>query len=88
MYAFFMEQQQLKAKLLWRCRRGMKELDVVMVRFVEESYFQIANDYQAAFEKTLAMQDPDLYALVLGRDTHNDPDIQYVINILSSYRPQ
>lgn len=83
-----MEQQQLKAKLLWRCRRGMKELDVLMVRFVEENYFHIASHYQAAFEKTLVMQDPDLYAYVLGRETHPDADIQHVIDILASYRPE
>lgn len=83
-----MKESELKSKLLWRCRRGMKELDVLMVSFVENNFFQLQKRYQAAFEQILLMQDPDLYALVLGRDEHSDKDIQYVINILASYRPK
>ena len=27
-----------KSKLYWRCRRGMKELDIVMLRYLDHHY--------------------------------------------------
>ena len=80
-----MDNSQLKAKLLWRCRRGMKELDVLMQRYVEEKYFQSTDKQKAAFEQLLQMQDPDLYGLILGRIEDADKDIMYVVSTLTEY---
>jgi antitoxin CptB len=53
-------------KLRWRCRRGMKELDVLLERYVEERFCGASKAEQEAFELLLEMQDPLLYAYCLG----------------------
>ena len=53
-------------KLRWRCRRGMKELDVLLTRFVEERYESASSVEQAAFRHLLEFQDPLIYAYCLG----------------------
>ncbi len=52
-------------RLRWRCRRGMKELDVLLSRYVEERYDAAPPAERAAFEALLEDQDPQIYAYCL-----------------------
>ena len=55
-----------KGRLRWRCRRGMKELDVVLGEFLENVYDSVDADTQAAFQRLLDLEDPELHACLLG----------------------
>ncbi len=66
-------------KLAWRCRRGTKELDVLMQKFLNEFYQSASPELQQAFERMLDMQDPELYDLLIGRQTSADQNINKVI---------
>lgn len=55
-------------KLRWRCRRGMKELDVLLARYVEERFCGASSADQAAFRQLLDAQDTVIYAYCLGRE--------------------
>ena len=66
-------------KLAWRCRRGTKELDVLMQKFLNESYSTATPELQQAFERMLDMQDPELYDLLVGRKASSDQHINSVI---------
>ena len=63
------------SRLRWLCRRGMKELDVVLVRYLDSSYESATTLEQDRFRELLQMPDPDLYNLLLGRDITDDPDL-------------
>lgn len=54
-------------KLRWRCRRGMRELDVLLTRYVDEQYRDAAPLQQEAFRQLLDSQDPYIYDYFLGR---------------------
>jgi len=54
-------------RLRWRCRRGMKELDVLLTRYVDERFAAAPAAEQQAFERLLDAQDPVLYAYCLGQ---------------------
>ncbi len=53
-------------KLRWRCRRGMKELDVLLSRYVDERFCGASNAERAAFRQLLDTQDTVLYAYCMG----------------------
>ena len=53
-------------KLRWRCRRGMKELDVLLARYMDEHFRSASTAEQDAFRQLLETQDPVLYAYCLG----------------------
>jgi antitoxin CptB len=53
-------------KLRWRCRRGMKELDVLLERYVDERFAGASPPEQEAFKLLLETQDTLLYAYCLG----------------------
>ena len=70
------------SRLRWLCRRGMKELDVVMSRYLEDYYESASTIDQGIFKALLEMPDPDLYELLLGRGEENDPELVRFIEFL------
>jgi antitoxin CptB len=70
------------SRLRWLCRRGMKELDVVLTRYLDESYASADPSEQALFRQVLQMPDPDLYNLLLGRGSAEDPEIGHFLRQL------
>lgn len=75
------------ARLRWRCRRGMRELDVVLQAYLQNCYSQAPAAEQQAFETLLELQDPQLFAYLLGSDAPNDPELMHVIARLTHPRP-
>jgi antitoxin CptB len=63
------------SRLRWLCRRGMKELDVVLSAYLDETYPGASAAEQALFRRLLEMPDPDLYNLLLRRSHADDPEI-------------
>ena len=61
------------SRLRWLCRRGMKELDVVVSLYLEQDYPAASAKEQAEFRRLLDMTDPELYNLLLGRSETDDP---------------
>jgi antitoxin CptB len=60
------------AKLKWRCRRGMRELDSLLLAFVEDAAASFTEVELARFEEILALPDPVLHAYLLGRSAPPD----------------
>lgn len=69
-------------RLTWRCRRGMKELDLVLRRYLQERWPQADADERAAFERILELPDPELAACLMGRGKPADPRMAQVMATL------
>ena len=67
-----------ESRLRWLCRRGMKELDVIMSGYLENHYANATDTEKNGFKALLEMSDPDLYALLLGRQTCSNFSVQHV----------
>ena len=55
-------------RLRWRCRRGMKELDILLARYMDERFCTASAQEQEAFRDLLEIQDPVIYAYCLGQE--------------------
>jgi succinate dehydrogenase flavin-adding protein (antitoxin of CptAB toxin-antitoxin module) len=51
----------------------MKELDLLLMRYLTERHAGAASDEQAAFVEFLELPDPDLVRYLLSGDVPNDP---------------
>ena len=60
-------------RLEWRCRRGMKELDLLLLRYLRERLPLAANDERAAFVEFLELPDPDIARYLIAGDVPEDP---------------
>ena len=71
------------ARLRWRCRRGMRELDVLLTRYLERSYTESSPAERAAFAELLELPDPDLFGYLVGRI---NPDEAIHVEIIARIR--
>ncbi len=71
-----------KSKVAWRCRRGMKELDVLLEAYLHKRYDDSSEEYKAVFEALLELQDPALYALLTGQDSAPDRSTRNVLEAI------
>ncbi len=60
-------------KLEWRCRRGMKELDLLLTRYLKERYAQASSEEQADFIEFLELPDPEIAGYLVAGDVPEDP---------------
>jgi len=67
-------------RLRWRCRRGMKELDLVLVRWLDHRYAGSPPHLRSAFERLLEAQDPELASWLFRRDRPADPDLAALVD--------
>jgi antitoxin CptB len=75
-------------RLRWRCRRGMKELDRVLVYFVERLAAGEFAHWHAAFDELLGCEDSDLWHwLTAQRDAPRDDWNAIIATIRTDYRP-
>jgi antitoxin CptB len=68
-----------EGQIRWYCRRGMKELDDLLVRFCDQYLDQLKPDERAAFIQLLELQDPVLMDYLGGRMQPTDKAQTYVI---------
>jgi antitoxin CptB len=68
-----------RSKFLWRCRRGVKELDVVFTQFFESNYDQLTAVEMNAFERLLDMEDPEILSMMLKQSESEDKEIAELI---------
>jgi antitoxin CptB len=66
-------------KLRWRCRRGMKELDLLLTRFLDDRYAEAPPEEQRSFRGLLELPDPVIYDYLLGRDSPADPNLKSLV---------
>ena len=63
-----MNERKDRGRLRWRCRRGARELDIVLERYVDDQMRDASEGDYASFERMLELPDPLLYEfLILGR---------------------
>ena len=65
--------------LRWRCRRGMKELDVLLERFAEQVLPQASPAECRLFAELLALPDPLLARYLLGGEPPAEPHLAQAV---------
>jgi antitoxin CptB len=68
-----------RAKLAWHCRRGMRELDVLLERYMEHHYDQLDETGQALFERLLDFRNEDLMNWLLKDQVAPEPAIAALV---------
>ncbi len=66
-------------RLRWHCRRGMKELDLVMLRVLDAVAASGNPGELAAFQRLLATEDPEIWRWVIGKEVAPDPEIRRLL---------
>lgn len=57
-------------QIRWQCRRGMRELDELLLRYLDNAYETAGDQEKTAFNAVLALSDPELNGYLLQ---HQEP---------------
>jgi antitoxin CptB len=74
-------------RLLWRCRRGTKELDVLLERYLRQAYPGAPEAERAAFARILDLPDPLLSDYLFGHAVPDDPELAQLTARIATHRP-
>ena len=78
----------MSGRLTIRSRRGMKELDVLLERWLARDLPHADAASRRAYESLLELQDPELVRYLLNGEPHPDPEVARVIaRIRTADRP-
>lgn len=75
------------ARLRWQCRRGMRELDLLLLRYLESEYPTASPDAQRGFERLLELSDPELLSYLLHGERPADQELAHVIERVRNLQP-
>lgn len=67
------------SKIRWQCRRGMLELDLLLLDFVEKKYEKLNEIEKQQFESLLTHSDQDLYQWLTGMSNPDSLELQSIV---------
>ena len=56
------------SELKWQCRRGMRELDELLLNYLKQRYEFVPDSEKAAFRALLELPDPELMRYLLKKE--------------------
>jgi len=62
-------------RIVWRCRRGMLENDIVLTRFLEAKGRAMTEEEVTMLDRLLDLTDNDLWDLIAGRREPEDASV-------------
>tara|TARA_B100000029_G_C17518733_1_gene939011 strand:+ start:495 stop:740 length:246 start_codon:yes stop_codon:yes gene_type:complete len=71
-----------KNRLRWRSRRGMLELDLLLVPFFEAKFEALTEEQQQNFVKLLEQDDPDLIEWFARRERVQDDSLHKLVKMI------
>lgn len=71
-------------QLRWQCRRGMLELDYVLIGFLDQHFSNLSPEDQRLFVRLLDFEDQLLLDWVMGNVVPSDPDIRRLITLMQA----
>ena len=72
-------------RICWASRRGMLELDLILVPFVENCFRDLHESDQKRFVTMLEGEDADMFAWFLGHQKPSDPGMKIIVERILTY---
>ena len=76
-------------RILWKCRRGMREIDLLLREFSQNKLNQLNKDELLILEQVLSYDDQKLYDFVFKNNTlDNDIHENFINKFLKTFTKQ
>ena len=75
-----------KSRLRWRCRRGIREMDILFQNFMDVCYDRLNPGEKESFEVFLDEADLDIFDWIMGRaKPTNDHYLKFITAMQNSH---
>ena len=76
-------------RILWKCRRGMREIDLLLREFSKSKLTKLKKDELLTFEEVLSYDDQKLYDFIFKNHTlDNDIHENFINKFLKTFTKQ
>ena len=72
----------LKKKILWQCRRGLWELDAILIPFVERNYDDLDSENKSLFTELLSYEDIEVFDLLVNKIKPKDKKMKLLVELI------
>ncbi len=80
------EEAELR-RLRWKCRRGMRELDQLLGRYLDRAWRQSSPGERGVFLRLLDTEDDRLWHWFMGHEASDDAELQKLVERIRSLPP-
>ena len=77
---------ELEKKILWQCRRGLWELDAILIPFVEKNFSELDNKEVEEFRKLLAYEDIEIFDILVNKKPFDDIDLEHIVDKIKIFQ--
>ena len=76
-------------KTKWKCRRGLRELDLLFRNYSESNLDSLSNEDFEIFNSILDLEDQPLYDFIFKKESLNSPEKErFIIKNIKKYKDQ
>ena len=73
------------ARLRWQCRRGTKELDLLLQRYLDSGYLLADDEEKALFVELLELEDDELVGVLMGERDVETGEMKVLVEKIQTY---
>tara|TARA_Y100000768_G_scaffold356641_1_gene311151 strand:+ start:1611 stop:1874 length:264 start_codon:yes stop_codon:yes gene_type:complete len=77
---------ELEKKILWQCRRGLWELDAILIPFVEKNFSNLEEIEIENFTKFLAYEDIEIFDILINKKPFEDTEISGIVSKILEFQ--
>ena len=74
-------------RLRWKCRRGMRELDQLLSRYLERDWRQSSQEQRGVFLQLLDTEDDKLWHWFMGHESPTDAALDTLVQHIRTLPP-
>ena len=72
------------SKLKWKCRKGIRELDVLLTKYLEEIFINLPKQEQDIFIEFVNIDSNELFDIVFNKKISNSKFLKIIENLTSA----
>jgi antitoxin CptB len=73
------------ARLRWQCRRGTKELDLLLQHYLDTGYLVADDEEKALFAELLELEDDELLAVLMGESDVETGEMKVLVKKIRAF---
>jgi len=77
---------ELEKKILWQCRRGLWELDAILIPFVEKNFSNLEEIEIENFKKLLSYEDIEIFDILVNKKPFEDAEIDGIVSKILEFQ--
>ena len=71
---------ELEKKILWQCRRGLWELDAILIPFVEKNLSQLTDEEINKFQQFSSYEDIEIFDILVNKKQFKESNLISIVS--------